>query len=147
LNLKAAIKNPRIREALAKGGFAKSAPKLPGVDSRSQKGWETIGGKRHFFRSSWEVTYAKHLQALKEAGAITDWEYEAETFWFEGIRRGVTNYKPDFRVRFPDGAHEYHEVKGWMDPKSATKLKRMAKYHPTEKVVVIDKEWFRRHRK
>lgn len=47
-------------------------------------------------------------------------------------------------MEYPDGRIEWHEVKGYLDQKSRTKLKRMAKYFPGEKIVVVDKEWFRR---
>jgi len=42
-----------------------------------------------------------------------------------------------------DGSEEFHEIKGWMDPKSATKLKRMGKYYPAVKIVLIDKAAYR----
>jgi hypothetical protein len=102
---------------------------------------EDLGGQ--YFRSAWEANYARFLNWMIERGEVVSWEYEKHTFWFEAIRRGVRSYTPDFRVVFPDGHHEWHEVKGWMDPKSATKLKRMAKYHPAEVVKVIDQEWFK----
>jgi hypothetical protein len=35
------------------------------------------------------------------------------------------------------------EVKGWMDPKSATKIKRFKKYFPEHNLIIIDKEWFK----
>lgn len=108
------------------------------VYSRSQSGWYTIGDQRHFFRSSWEVIYARYMQWLLFQGKIIRWEYEPETFWFEKIRRGVRSYTPDFRVTDRHGV-SYHEVKGWMDPKSITKIKRMALYHPNTKLIVIDK--------
>lgn len=110
--------------------------------SRAAKGRrDDLGGQ--YFRSSWEANYARYLNLLVEKGHIVSWEYEAQTFWFEAIRRGTRSYLPDFRVLFPDGHHEWHEVKGWMDPKSQTKLKRMAKYYPNEIVHVIGSEWFR----
>jgi len=34
----------------------------------------------------------------------------------------------------------YYEVKGWMDARSKTKLKRMAKYHPEVRVIVFGKK-------
>jgi hypothetical protein len=102
----------------------------------------TIGGKRYYFKSKWERNYARYLQWKKEQGDITDWTYETKTFWFEGIKRGTTSYKPDFVVTTLSGI-EYHEVKGYMDAKSKTKLKRMAKYFPSERVVLIQKDWFK----
>ena len=99
--------------------------------------WREIGGIRKYYRSRWEANYARYLQFLLEAGHIQKWEHEPETFWFEGIKRGCLSYLPDFRVTNNDGSVEYHEVKGWMDKRSKTKIKRMAKYHPEVKLLVI----------
>ena len=105
--------------------------------------WAEIGGKRNFYRSRWEYRYALYLEFMKKHKHIVEWEHEPKTFWFEGIKRGTNNYKPDFRVVFPSGNDEWIEVKGYMDSKSATKIKRMAKYHPDVKLRVIGKEWFK----
>jgi hypothetical protein len=35
---------------------------------------------------------------------------------------------------------EYREVKGYMDSKSRTKLKRMKKYHPAVTVILIERK-------
>jgi hypothetical protein len=109
------------------------------VYSRSNASWYLIDGKKYFFRSSWEVNYARYLTWLCSKGEILSWEYEPDTFWFEEIRRGVRSYLPDFKVFNNDGTHEYHEVKGYLDKKSKTKLKRMKKYYPKIKLVLIDK--------
>lgn len=109
--------------------------------------WAEIGGKRNFYRSRWEYRYALYLEFMKKHGHIIEWEHEPETFWFDGIRRGTNNYKPDFRVVFPSGNVEYFEVKGYMDKKSVTKIKRMAKYHPNVVLRVIDGTWFKTNSK
>lgn len=101
-------------------------------------GWREIGGVRKYYRSKWEANYAYYLQWLKEKGQIAEWKHEPETFWFEGIKRGCVSYLPDFWVKEISGSEAYHEVKGWMDDRSVTKLKRMAKYHLNVKLVVID---------
>ena len=75
---------------------------------------------------------------LLPIGEIKKWEHEPETFWFESIMRGCRSYLPDFRVTENNGSIVYHEVKGWMDARSKTKIKRMAKYHPDVKLIVID---------
>lgn len=106
-------------------------------------GWREIGGKRKYFRSRWEANYARYLQWLKERGAILEWEHEPETFWFEGIKRGCMSYLPDFRVTEKNGSVAYHEVKGWMDDRSKTTIKRMAKYHPEVTLIVIDAGQYR----
>jgi len=103
-----------------------------------QKGFHTIGGQKHYFQSKWEVNVAHWLEWMKCNGTILGWAYEPKCFWFEGIRRGVTSYTPDFRVDETDGTQTFIEVKGYMDPKSRTKLKRMAKYFPDVKVDVFD---------
>jgi hypothetical protein len=110
------------------------------IYSKIKQGSITIGGKTFYTRSSWEITIAKYLQLLKEIGSIKDWNYEPKTFWFENIKRGVRSYKPDFEVIYKTGEIHYWEVKGWMDKKSKTKLKRMAKYYPNVFIEVITKE-------
>lgn len=105
---------------------------------RFKMGKVTIGDKTFHCRSSWECNVAAYIQFLKENNQLKEWEYEPVTFWFLKIMRGVRSYKPDFRITRNDGTQFYIEVKGWMDPKSATKLKRMKKYHPDVHVQVID---------
>lgn len=105
------------------------------------------GGKRSdldntYFRSAWEANYARYLNWLRDHKQIKDWAYEPETFEFAAIKRGARFYTPDFRLTNNDNSVEYHEIKGWMDSRSATKLKRMAKYHPKVKLVLIDKQGY-----
>ena len=102
------------------------------------------GGKRKdldnlYVRSSWEANYARYLNLLKRTGDILRWEYEPDTFEFEGIKRGSRFYTPDFKVFSGEDSFEYHEVKGHMDAKSATKLRRISKYFSEVKVVLVDK--------
>lgn len=96
-----------------------------------------------FFRSAWEANYARYLNWLIERDEIKAWEYEPDTFEFEVIKRGTRFYTPDFKITNNDDSIEYHEIKGWMDQKSRTQLRRMEKYHPDVKVVVIDREAYR----
>lgn len=101
------------------------------------------GGKRAdlgglYVRSSWEANYARYLNWLVAQRQIASWEYEVDTFEFQKIKRGTRFYTPDFKIHNPDGSIEYHEIKGYMDKRSATKLRRMAKYYPAVKVVLID---------
>lgn len=105
-------------------------------------GWREIGGKRNYYRSRWEANYARYLQWLKEMRQIRDWEHEPKTFWFEAVRRGVRSYKPDFLVTENNGSQAWHEVKGWMDSRSRTTLARMKKYHPEERVILIDQKGY-----
>jgi len=106
-------------------------------------GWREIGGTKKYYRSRWEANYAHYLQWLKERKQIADWKHEPKTFWFEGIKRGVMTYLPDFWVLETNGSEAYHEVKGWMDDASKTKIRRMAKYHPDVRLIVIDAKGYR----
>lgn len=101
------------------------------------------GGKRAdlndvYFRSAWEANYARYLNWLIGVGEIARWEFEPDTFEFP-VKRGSKFYTPDFKVFNPDGSVEYHEVKGYMDQRSATKLDRMRRHYPEIKVLLIDK--------
>lgn len=92
----------------------------------------------------WEANWARYLNWLVQQRAIREWEYEPETFWFERIKRGTRSYTPDFRVTENDGRIIYHEIKGYLDRESRTKLSRMAIYHPSVCVRVIDQVDYRR---
>jgi len=98
--------------------------------------WVEIGGKRFYSKSKKEVVYAKMLEAKKVAGKIVDWAYEPQTFYFEGEKRGPVNYKPDYSVTENDGTVTWHEVKGWMDQRSKSKIKKFKKYFPELKLYV-----------
>ena len=110
---------------------------------KANQSWKEIDGRKIFFRSDWEYKFALWLQRLKEANAIKDWEHEPETFWFNEIKRGTRSYLPDFKVLNPDGSHYWVEVKGYMDAKSRTKIKRFRKYYPNEPLMVADSQWFK----
>ena len=117
--------------------------KKEGVYMGVKRGTYDINGKKMFLRSSWEYNYALYLDWLIGKKEILKWEYEAEVFIFHKIQFGTRSYRPDFKVYNLDGTIEYHEVKGWMNAKSKTKLKRMAKYYPEIKVVLIDKREYK----
>lgn len=107
------------------------------------------GGKREdlgniYFRSRYEANYARYLNFLMANGCeIVKWEYEPDTFWFNKIKRGVRSYTPDFKVFLNNGQVEYHEVKGWDYSKGITARKRMVKYCPHIKLVLVGEEFFK----
>lgn len=87
------------------------------------------GGKRKdlnniYFRSSWEANIARYYNYIG-----VEWQFEPKTFIFKNITRGSVSYTPDFYLPKED---KWIEVKGWMDGKSKTKLKRFAKQYPEE---------------
>lgn len=103
----------------------------------AKPGWRIVGDRKIYFRSQMETKVAQHLQFLKEKELIKDWEHEPQTFWFLDIKRGVRSYLPDFKVHKNDGTHFWVEVKGYLDSKSKTKIKRFNKYYPKEELSII----------
>ena len=107
------------------------------------------GGKRpdlnnQYFRSRYEANYARYLNfVIVNKGGVEKWEFEVETFYFKDIKRGVRSYTPDFKVYLMGGGIEYHEVKGWDYPRGKTARKRMAKYYPLIKLILIDEDFFK----
>lgn len=99
------------------------------------------GGKRSdldniYFRSRWEANVARFYNFMK-----IKWEFEPKTFYFKDIKRGCVSYTPDFYLPEED---RWVEVKGWMDSKSKTKLKRFKKYFPEESArleIIMQKEY------
>lgn len=108
-----------------------------------KRGWFGINGKQMFFRSRWEANYALYLDFLVKQGIILKWEYEPFVFVFHKIQFGTRSYCPDFKVYNLDGSSYYDEVKGYMDDKSKTKIKRMAKYYPEITLNIIDGKEYR----
>lgn len=129
---------------LIKLGFVDLAKEIHTPEKKKKSGYEhiksgfyVVGGKRIFLRSKYEYTYVLYLQFLKDKKKIKDWEYEPKLFIFEKIKHGTNCYKPDFKITENDGSTWWAEVKGVLDSKSKTKLSRMKKYYPKEKVVLI----------
>ena len=123
--------------------FSKQNVKSQNLHSRGLHGRRADLDDR-YFRSMWEANYARYLNFLKAHGEIFKWEYEADTFWFEEIKRGTRSYTPDFKIWTAEDATPYYEeLKGWMDQKSKTKLFRMAKYYPDIKIILIDEKQYR----
>jgi hypothetical protein len=93
-------------------------------------------------KSIWERNIARYLEWLKVHKQIKEWEYEPKTFVFDAIKFGNRTYTPDFRITENSGKQHWLEVKGWMDPTSKTKLSRMARYFPAERVDVMEKKGY-----
>jgi hypothetical protein len=71
-------------------------------------------------------------------GLVLRWKYEDLTFEFP-VPKGSKFYTPDFHVWLPNGESEFHEIKGYMDAKSKTKLGRMQTHYPQHHIKVIGK--------
>jgi hypothetical protein len=102
-----------------------------------QDGWYTINGKNIYFRSKWEANYSLYLDWLIKQKQIEKWEFEAEKFVFDKINFGTRSYLPDFKIWNLDGTTYFVEIKGYMDSKSKTKLKRMARFYPKIKIELV----------
>lgn len=120
-------------------------------------GHYSIAGKTYHFRSGFEHRWGCVLQLCMRfpqlAQAIlqyevTSWQYEPETLPFDNPqlydakhlaprRRGILQYKPDFKVTRPDGTFIYHETKGYMAGPDATKLRQFHRYYPGRHVLVV----------
>lgn len=110
--------------------------KIPEQYAKLKGGKYRVGEKIYRFRSEWEYVFACYLEFLKKVNKIKNWEFESKRFEFP-VKRGCTSYLPDFYVLGNDDAHCWIEVKGFLDQKGATKLKRFAKYYPEEPLKVI----------
>jgi len=108
------------------------------------------GGKRNdlnlYVRSGWEANYARYLNFLVSKHIIESWEYEPDTFEFP-VKRGSKFYTPDFKIININKEIEYHEVKGYLDAQSQTKLRRMNKYYPDINMQLIDSNVYHTIRK
>lgn len=116
-------RNRKQRNTRIKNGTLNPIKNIENCYSRAK------GGKRsdlnnQYFRSAWEANIARYFNYLG-----IEWQYEPKTFVFENITRGSVSYTPDFYLPKTD---EWIEVKGWMDGKSKTKLKRFEKQYPEE---------------
>ena len=117
-------------------------------DPQHKQFWAIVGDKEPiYFRSSWEFYYAIFLEKLRQEGKIINFRHEPKCFWFEGIKRGVRSYLPDFCVLHLNHTEEWAEVKGFYDSRSKTKMKRMAKYYPDVKIRIVGSDWFKQNLK
>lgn len=106
-----------------------------------ERGWILLEDERPIFvRSRWEANLVFYFEFLKKNGSIKNWFYEKETFWFEGVKRGTNNYKPDFKIVEPNGEEYFIEVKGYFTRKDLTKINRMKKYHPNIRIKILSND-------
>jgi len=94
----------------------------------TKKNKKSVIGKRadlnQFFRSNWEANVARWLNHRGK-----NWEYEPKVFSFleHGVKRGTVSYCPDFKV-----GNVWLEVKGYLDNKGKTAIRRFKKFYPKE---------------
>ena len=112
------------------------------------------------FASGWERDFARFLNLLTAWKVIEDWEYEPQTFTFQGLgyKRGPFTYRPDFVVRYKGrirkdvrelleeifeevkpGETVYIEVKGQETGNDRSKWRRFRK-HVTDNLEVVKRD-------
>lgn len=79
-----------------------------------------------------EAEYAKRLEALKAAGQISWYGWEAVKLRLADR----TWYTPDFMIMHYDGTLSFAEVKGFMRDDAAVKIKVAAELYPWRFVIV-----------
>lgn len=82
-----------------------------------------------------EQAYADTLEIQKRSGMILAYRFEPLKFRIGS----VCFYTPDFEVVAADGTLEYHEVKGFWDPKARVKIKAAASMFPDRLFVAVMK--------
>jgi hypothetical protein len=81
-----------------------------------------------------EARYANHLEKLRLAGVILDWDFEA----FKLRLAHGTFYTPDFLViRSDPPIRQFHEVKGFLRDDAAVKVKVAAQLYPRFHFVIV----------
>ena len=91
--------------------------------------------KDRLYDNKLEAAYAEHLEADRQAGAISRW-------WPKPFKIRLANrcwYEADFLVQLLDGSLEIHETKGFMREDALLKLKFLTQTYPFS-VVVVTKE-------
>lgn len=118
---------PEVRKQQKKTGLANTY-------YMSKKGIREDIHPTYYFRSTTEANFARILDHLG-----VKWTYEAKTFRFSNCKSAPYSYKPDFEIVETNEKAISHglikglyEIKGFLENKAITKLKRFKKYHPTQ---------------
>lgn len=127
---RAKLSDNQLSIALAKSRNAikNKCAELDGKPVKKSIAKRSMIGRRkdlnQFTRSGWE---ANTLRWLKHEGK--KYEYEPKVFPFLDIKHGTTSYCPDIWV---PGDNTWIEIKGMLDAKSKTQMRRFKKYYPEE---------------
>lgn len=107
------ITNPAWRRVIARARLADRMATEVAAEPRRPKGQRM---------NALESAYAERLEAMRAAGLIRSWEFNA-------IRLRIADgektafYRPDFLVHMADGSAECHETKGYERPAALLRLK------------------------
>jgi hypothetical protein len=119
-----------IRLAKSRNAIINKLKEFDGKVVPGKKNKKSIIGKRPdlnniFFRSGWEADTARYFNEI----GWKDWMFEPRCYFFEGEKRGAISYLPDFYIPSQD---IYVEVKGFLDSKGRSALKKFKKFYPDE---------------
>jgi hypothetical protein len=104
--------------------------------TRNKYGAKSSVYKDYRYDSQMEAKYAEQLDWRVQAGEILEVKRQHKlTLDVNG--RHVTNYYVDFRVTFPDGREEFHEVKGFPTPEWKIKWELARAIYGGEKFILI----------
>lgn len=106
--------------------------------TRNKYGAKSSVYKDYRYDSQMEAKYAEQLDWRIQAGEIQEVKRQHKlTLDVNGHH--IANYYVDFRVTFPDGREEFHEVKGFPTSEFLIKFKLAKAIYGAEKFVLITK--------
>ena len=136
----------QFRAKYAKKSNQVEKPKAKrGPYANVNSGWYQIGGLWTYFRAGWEYKFAVILEHWLYMNVISSWEHEPRFFEFDGVKHGVTRYKPDFCAHWRDNGATWYEVKGRLNSGDLKKIKLFREQYDQETLVIVDQKWFRVH--
>jgi hypothetical protein len=105
--------------------------------ARTKKGIRSDIHPKYSFKSATEANFARILEYHG-----MPWKYEERAFTFDGYKNKPHVYIIDFEIlgaakrkkkQLAEGLGEgFYEIKGYMDPRSRSKFRRLKKCHPEE---------------
>lgn len=105
---------------------------------RNKYGAKTSVYKDYRYDSTMEAKYAEQLDWRIQAGEILEVKRQHKLA-LDVNGQHIANYYVDFRVTFPDGREEFHEVKGFPTPEWNLKWKMAQAIYGKEKFILITK--------
>lgn len=113
----------KSRNAVAKKLLEIDGKFIPKASSKKRS---NIGKREDlsiFLRSGWEANFCRYLKSVG-----VQYKYEPQVFVFSGIKHGTVSYTPDFKL----SDESWVEVKGYLDGKSKTQIRRFRQFFPEE---------------
>lgn len=115
--------------AKSRNAIQRKIDELDGKLVTKNKNRKSVIGKRpdlnnQYVRSAWEANF---LRYLKSKGI--SYLYEPKVFTFPGVKHGTVSYCPDL---FLPNTNEWVEIKGMLDGRSKTMIRRFKKHYPEE---------------